>query len=118
MFLCRRLIFFFFFLMIRRPPRSTLFPYTTLFRSRVGLREERHRTLAHAPRAAAGTHRGRRGPPRRAGPPRAPRARDARRARRRPGHDLPGADDVAQPGVHGGEPDRRGGAAPPSRVAP
>src|SRR5258708_22983104 len=29
---CRSL-FFFFFLMIRRPPRSTLFPYTTLFRS-------------------------------------------------------------------------------------
>src|SRR3712207_7439887 len=27
--------FFFFFLMIRRPPRSTLFPYTTLFRSRI-----------------------------------------------------------------------------------
>src|ERR1043165_10150101 len=27
---------FFFFLMIRRPPRSTLFPYTTLFRSRPG----------------------------------------------------------------------------------
>src|SRR5256885_7010948 len=27
---------FFFFLMIRRPPRSTLFPYTTLFRSRWG----------------------------------------------------------------------------------
>src|SRR6267142_5923354 len=26
-------IYFFFFLMIRRPPRSTLFPYTTLFRS-------------------------------------------------------------------------------------
>src|SRR3989304_5727874 len=26
--------FFYFFLMIRRPPRSTLFPYTTLFRSR------------------------------------------------------------------------------------
>src|SRR5690349_23020354 len=26
----------FFFLMIRRPPRSTLFPYTTLFRSRPG----------------------------------------------------------------------------------
>src|SRR5439155_12256314 len=39
---CRRLLvtrrlghsFFFFFLMIRRPPSSTLFPYTTLFRSR------------------------------------------------------------------------------------
>src|SRR5256885_7494524 len=28
--------FFFFFLMIRRPPRSTLFPYTTLFRSTSG----------------------------------------------------------------------------------
>src|SRR6267143_4663370 len=27
--------FFFFFLMIRRPPRSTLFPYTTLFRSQI-----------------------------------------------------------------------------------
>src|SRR2546428_1690929 len=27
-------LFFFFFLMIRRPPRSTLFPYSTLFRSR------------------------------------------------------------------------------------
>src|SRR3989449_7730187 len=30
---------FFFFLMIRRPPRSTLFPYTTLFRSRLGEEE-------------------------------------------------------------------------------
>src|SRR5256885_15093613 len=28
-------VLFFFFLMIRRPPRSTLFPYTTLFRSHV-----------------------------------------------------------------------------------
>src|SRR2546422_10903266 len=28
-------VLFFFFLMIRRPPRSTLFPYTTLFRSPV-----------------------------------------------------------------------------------
>src|SRR5216683_5126387 len=32
------IFFFFFFLMIRRPPRSTLFPYTTLFRSRPGCR--------------------------------------------------------------------------------
>src|SRR5690348_18349924 len=31
------LFFSFFFLMIRRPPRSTLFPYTTLFRSLRGL---------------------------------------------------------------------------------
>src|SRR5205809_5136093 len=35
------LLFLFFFLMIRRPPRSTLFPYTTLFRS--GPREHAHR---------------------------------------------------------------------------
>src|SRR2546425_8011697 len=34
------LSFFFFFLMIRRPPRSTLFPYTTLFRSHVQLLEQ------------------------------------------------------------------------------
>src|SRR2546429_6315486 len=34
-------IFFFFFLMIRRPPRSTLFPYTTLFRSCAGYARER-----------------------------------------------------------------------------
>src|SRR5574340_1471059 len=33
----------FFFLMIRRPPRSTLFPYTTLFRSRASLRGDRDR---------------------------------------------------------------------------
>src|ERR1043165_10135476 len=35
--LCQAVVwlFFFFFLMIRRPPRSTLFPYTTLFRSGV-----------------------------------------------------------------------------------
>src|SRR2546422_3687593 len=30
-------MYFFFFLMIRRPPRSTLFPYTTLFRSKLSL---------------------------------------------------------------------------------
>src|SRR5687767_15608733 len=34
MFQIRLIDIFFFFLMIRRPPRSTLFPYTTLFRSR------------------------------------------------------------------------------------
>src|SRR6266511_5715728 len=33
----------FFFLMIRRPPRSTLFPYTTLFRSRLGSGRRRGR---------------------------------------------------------------------------
>src|SRR6185295_19978375 len=41
MFVFRFFHFFFFFLMIRRPPRSTLFPYTTLFRSpRVCLRTD------------------------------------------------------------------------------
>src|SRR6266513_5527741 len=44
---------FFFFLMIRRPPRSTLFPYTTLFRSR------RHQLRSHQP-----ARRQRRPPPR------------------------------------------------------
>src|SRR2546430_10357879 len=36
---------FFFFLMIRRPPRSTLFPYTTLFRSHIMLRYELEKQL-------------------------------------------------------------------------
>src|SRR5690348_18513389 len=36
---------FFFFLMIRRPPRSTLFPYTTLFRSHGAHRRVRAQTL-------------------------------------------------------------------------
>src|SRR5256885_16722930 len=31
------MVLFFFFLMIRRPPRSTLFPYTTLFRSQTAV---------------------------------------------------------------------------------
>src|SRR5256885_9684747 len=40
----------FFFLMIRRPPRSTLFPYTTLFRSATATRSRR-RDMALAERA-------------------------------------------------------------------
>ena len=36
-FLLKGMFIFFFFLMIRRPPRSTLFPYTTLFRSKGGI---------------------------------------------------------------------------------
>src|SRR3712207_6069492 len=35
----------FFFLMIRRPPRSTLFPYTTLFRSRLKTAKDRAATV-------------------------------------------------------------------------
>src|SRR5688572_31541196 len=63
------MLHFFFFLMIRRPPRSTLFPYTTLFRSRArqlradrgggragesrgGIRRPSH--LAHARRSGEG----------------------------------------------------------------
>src|SRR5438067_10532948 len=53
----------FFFLMIRRPPRSTLFPYTTLFRSEVGVEADlliatpchdalAHRTAQHVERFA------------------------------------------------------------------
>src|SRR6266511_4620743 len=45
---------FFFFLMIRRPPRSTLFPYTTLFRSRIDELQGPVRTPPHqfpAPRS-------------------------------------------------------------------
>src|SRR3712207_9375064 len=49
-----------FFLMIRRPPRSTLFPYTTLFRS---LRRRRRRHRHRQPRRPPDR------PPRRLGPP-------------------------------------------------
>src|SRR5688572_31521869 len=45
---------FFFFLMIRRPPRSTLFPYTTLFRSRprrCGRRSPRRTPISAKPSA-------------------------------------------------------------------
>src|SRR6266496_5250852 len=46
--------FFFFFLMIRRPPRSTLFPYTTLFRSSGACHLPRGRCrAARAPRSPA-----------------------------------------------------------------
>src|SRR6266542_3547500 len=44
--------FVFFFLMIRRPPRSTLFPYTTLFRSPTGSPERR---AGHPPLPSPGT---------------------------------------------------------------
>src|SRR5256885_16276801 len=50
------LVFLFFFLMIRRPPRSTLFPYTTLFRSRSSRRRAatpRTQRCAAAPRPAS-----------------------------------------------------------------
>src|SRR6266481_4434550 len=46
----------FFFLMIRRPPRSTLFPYTTLFRSRPSSGPRDWRT-GHPARATSGWQR-------------------------------------------------------------
>src|SRR5438034_5216557 len=46
-------VYVFFFLMIRRPPRSTLFPYTTLFRSVACVRPARdRRARAHGTRRA------------------------------------------------------------------
>src|SRR5260221_720086 len=52
-------ICFFFFLMIRRPPRSTLFPYTTLFRSCRRCPRDPAARRAHAPGPPARTPRGR-----------------------------------------------------------
>src|SRR5579871_3114259 len=62
MYLLFFVFFFFFFLMIRRPPRSTLFPYTTLFRSR-------HLPRLRPPLAARRSRRAV-GAPRRGGRPR------------------------------------------------
>src|SRR2546426_9016040 len=51
---CGYFLLFFFFLMIRRPPRSTLFPYTTLFRSLAGFKRGPRTTfLVHGEPAAA-----------------------------------------------------------------
>src|SRR3712207_8794432 len=63
-YMCSHLFLSFFFLMIRRPPRSTLFPYTTLFRSRadagragdrVGGGDERIRAVVDVQQRALGT---------------------------------------------------------------
>src|SRR2546430_16165503 len=74
---------FFFFLMIRRPPRSTLFPYTTLFRSRrhpdphgPGAGDHAHRRpmelVARCPRAEARAAGGRLDEPPQSFPPHVP----------------------------------------------
>src|SRR3712207_8440099 len=54
----------FFFLMIRRPPRSTLFPYTTLFRSLPAAGRRQRAADAAAGVAGHPRARGRPGPPR------------------------------------------------------
>src|SRR5437867_7830571 len=46
---------FFFFFMIRRPPRSTLFPYTTLFRSSTGVRGLSRRSTIPIRRKSGGS---------------------------------------------------------------
>src|SRR3712207_9144170 len=68
------IVSFFFFLMIRRPPRSTLFPYTTLFRS--PMRDRTTRSGSGGPRERPGRRDRRRG--RRFG---VPRPRQGRRHR-------------------------------------
>src|SRR3712207_8129041 len=70
-----RVILCFFFLMIRRPPRSTLFPYTTLFRS-LGRRPLHRRRLGEQARRPRRQRRARR--------PRRQRQPARRRGRRRP----------------------------------
>src|SRR5256885_12263056 len=55
------IFFFFFFLMIRRPPRSTLFPYTTLFRSIRTSQPDRHQQQALRPLGRSVRRRRRRG---------------------------------------------------------
>src|SRR5215203_6562800 len=109
--LCICLLFF--FLMIRRPPRSTLFPYTTLFRSR-----RPARVLVGAAPVGAGDAGARAGDRPVVGD-RGRRARRTRRTRRPP----------ARPGVHAGpagrllerdapRPARSGVVADVGRVAP
>src|SRR5690349_23353146 len=44
--------------MLRRPPSSTLFPYTTLFRSSLGTRSSSHTTTGTVPRGRGGSKRG------------------------------------------------------------
>src|SRR2546422_11103159 len=95
--------FFFFFLMIRRPPRSTLFPYTTLFRSAElaptspviepavehehdGSRSGGLVRVVHEPRAVGGGERG------------AQDAASKRRSRARPARAPPGRVSSRSPG--------------------
>src|SRR2546430_13585505 len=70
----------FFFLMIRRPPRSTLFPYTTLFRSPPALAA--CWLVLTRPCRWSGRDRPRAPPPRVCGPPPAPPGRRDRKSTR------------------------------------
>ena len=85
-------------------------------RRRVGLRQDADGARRHGP--AAGTRAAHGGAPRARGPrPRAlGRARHVGHARQPHGDDLPGADDLAQPGLHHRQPARGGAAAPSPRA--
>src|SRR5260221_6628404 len=83
------LVFVFFFLMIRRPPRSTLFPYTTLFRSRTRATADHGHCVRRAGGGAMGVHADV-GTPRRPLRPAALPVGARTDARRRPGRDRPG----------------------------
>src|SRR5215204_3088631 len=99
MFVCLSVFvfFFFFFLMIRRPPRSTLFPYTTLFRSRAVRSVQQPSRLRHHRRVHERI-RPRHRPARRAAD--APAVRPRRRDRR-PRDGLRRPYGPARPGRHG-----------------
>src|SRR5438093_13252849 len=91
--------------MTRRPPKSTLFPYTTLFRSRAPARPLRPHGHLRAPVLGDGV----RGPGRELG------ARAVRVARVR---EAPPSDDEDPPEVCGGPGRVRAGALQPDRVRP
>src|SRR6266511_5634282 len=87
-------LFFFFFLMIRRPPRSTLFPYTTLFRSPLRRGPRRPGRSLHRHQGPGSDHPG----------------RGARRRRRRP-HQAAGGRQPARRRGLGPVPTGAGGVA-------
>ena len=76
-------------------------------------RQVRHRAVGDAPDPPARGDRRRPHHPGRQGPPRHERGGDARDPRQGHLHDLPGAHDLAEPGLHARRPDRRGVRAPP-----
>src|SRR6266542_5766541 len=95
-----KFFFIFFFLVIRRPPRSTLFPYTTLFRS------SRSRSTSAARRDRAGSSRS----------PASARRR-GRRTTRRPAWSSPSAPDRSAPPTPSPAARRRNACPPPSPAA-
>src|SRR3989475_11991840 len=108
--------YLFFFLMIRRPPRSTLFPYTTLFRS-AGARDARGDAGGHPQGVGLGSHWDGPGEARAAAALREWQYRAARGQRREP--DDRGRSRESHSRLHGKEPAARGRELParPARRA-